>query len=146
MSEVLTQRKKKPTNGTPETIDLPPLEETAQNDPSESQAQRGQGLHQLELQVAKLQAIENFRERQETRQDRMQIFQDETASRRMAAQSLKMKGDLSNLLKVAVSDETITKATGEETDRKHRKLLWGLVHDDHEVCTKVSIQRGNNSD
>jgi hypothetical protein len=89
------------------------------------------------------QAVDQYRAQQDLLHAEMDKFHENIFTRRATARDLKMKGDLSNLIKATLADETITAAKGKETERKHRRVLGGLYHSDHETTTEIEIRRGD---
>jgi transcription-repair coupling factor (superfamily II helicase) len=98
---------------------------------------------QLLIRMKQLEAVKQYRDQQDLLKADMEKFHTNSWTKNFASRELKMKDDLSNLIKATLSDETITSAKGKETERKHRKILGGLYHSDHEVTTEIEIHRGD---
>jgi hypothetical protein len=140
-TETIEREKKKRKPQYP-TIDLRNIDEPGLK-PEERQLIY-ESRQQLLIRMKQLEAVDQYRTQQELLKADMEKFHTNNWTKNFAARELKMKGDLSNLIKAALSDETITSAKGKETERKHRKIL-GIYHSDHEVTTEITIERGGNS-
>jgi hypothetical protein len=142
-TETLVREKKKRKNSYP-TVDVSGAGEYEQR-PDETREQSYSSREVLTMiRDKQRQAIDGYRERQDLLRAEMEKYHENMFTRRTTARDLKMKGDLSNLIKAVLADETITAAKGKETERKHRKVLGGLYHSDHETTTEISIERGGN--
>jgi len=144
MSEAQTVvQKKKRKNTQYPTIDTRGAEEYEQK-PEENREQTYSSREfTMLVRDKQRQAVDQYRAQQDLLHAEMDKFHENIFTRRATARDLKMKGDLSNLIKATLADETITAAKGKETERKHRKVLGGLYHSDHETTTEIEIRRGD---
>jgi hypothetical protein len=141
-AETVVREKKKRKNSYP-TIDVTGVDEYEQR-PDETREQSYSSREVMTLiREKQRQAIDGYRERQDFLRAEMEKYHENMYTRRITSRELKIKGDLSNLIKATLADETITAAKGRETERKHRKVL-GIYHSDHETTTEISIERGGN--
>jgi hypothetical protein len=139
----MVREKKKRKNGQYTTIDVRGAEEYEQKpEEGREQAYSSREVTML-IRDKQRQAIDGYRERQDFLRAEREKYYENMFTRRTTARDLKMKGDLSNLIKATLADETITAAKGKETERKHRKVLGGLYHSDHETTTEIEIRRGD---
>ncbi len=138
-TETIERENRKRKNHRP-TIDLRNVEHYEQQPANEREEIYSR--ERMYVRDKQRQAVDQYRAQQDFIRAEMEKFQENMWTKRNASRELKMKGDLSNLIKATLSDETITSAKGKETERKHRKIL-GIYHSDHETTTEISIERGN---
>lgn len=136
----MREKKKRKNNQYP-TIDTRGAEEYEQK-PEENREQAYSSREPTML-ARERQRLDEYRAQQDFLRDEMEKFHENMFTRRVTSRDLKMKGDLSNMIKATLADETITAAKGRETERKHRKVLGGLYHSDHETTTEIEIRRGD---
>src|SRR5208337_1906675 len=140
-TETVERENRKRKNQRP-TIDLrnvPRYEQQTGNEREEIYSSRDRMYMIREKQR---EAVDQYKAQQDFIRAEMEKFHENMWTKRNASRELKMKGDLSNLIKATLSGETITAAKGKETERKHRKIL-GIYHSDHETTTEISIERGS---
>jgi hypothetical protein len=144
MSEAQTVvQKKKRKNSQYPTIDTRGAEEYEQK-PEENREQTYSSREvTMLIRDKQRQALDQYKAQQDFLRAEIAKHSDIMFTRRITSQALKMKGDLSNLIKATLVDETITAAKGKETERKHRKVLGGHYHSDHETTTEIEIRRGD---
>jgi len=142
MSETETVEREKAKRKGTRTIDL---RNVAGYEHPENEREEFYSSHELKYVIREKQreAVEQYRTQQDLLRAEMEKFHANMNTKWIANRELKMKGDLSNLIKATLVDETITSAKGKETERKHRKIL-GIFHSDHEITTEISIERGSN--
>jgi hypothetical protein len=141
-TESIVREKRKRKNNHYPTIDTRGAEEYEQSpERNREQAYSGREVTML-IRDKQRQAVDQYRAQQDLLHAEMDKFHENMFTRRTTARDLKMKGDLSNLIKATLADETITAAKGKETERKHRRVLGGLYHSDHETTTEIEIRRG----
>jgi hypothetical protein len=141
-TETVIREKKKRKNNHYPTIDTRGAEEYEQSPDDRDQSYSSREVMLL-VRDKQRQAVDQYRTQQDLLRADMEKFHENMSTRRITSRELKMKGDLSNLIKATLADETITKAQGKETERKHRKVAF-IWHSDHEVATEISIERGGN--
>jgi hypothetical protein len=144
MSEAQTvvQKKKRKNNQYP-TVDTRGAEKYEQK-PEENREQTYSSREFTMLVRDKQREIlDQYKAQQDLLHAEMDKFHENMFTRRITSQALKMKGDLSNLIKATLADETITVAKGKETQRTHKKVLFGVYHRDEETTTEIEIKRGN---
>lgn len=141
-TETIEREKKKRKNQYP-TLDVPDLGEYEQNPQKETEQVYTSREQMYMIREKQREAVDQFRAQQDLLRADMEKFHTNISTKNMAARDLKMKGDLSNLIRATLSDETITAAKGKETERQHRKVLGGLYHSDHETTTEIEIRRGD---
>jgi hypothetical protein len=138
-TETIEREKKKPKKNHYQTIDLRDLREYEQK-PQKEREQVYSSRELFLIHEKQREAVDQYRAQQDLLRADMEKFHENMWTKRSAARDMKIKGDLSNLIKATLSDETITIAKGKETERKHRKIL-GIYHSDHETTTEISIER-----
>ncbi len=89
------------------------------------------------------QALDQYKSQQDFLRAEMEKYAENMATRRITSRDLKMRGDLSNVIKITLADETITLAKGKETQRAHKKILFGVWHRDEETTTEIEVHRGS---
>lgn len=142
-TETVVREKKKRKNTQYPTFDVRGSEEYEQRpDDNREQSYSSREVTTL-IRDKQRQVLDQYRAQQDFLRAEMEKFHENMFTRRTTSRDLKMKGDLSNLIKATLADETITAAKGKETERKHRKVLGGLYHSDHETTTEIEIRRGD---
>jgi hypothetical protein len=142
-TETVVREKKKRKNNSYPTIDVRGVDEYQQKSGDEHEQVYSNREVLTLIREKQRQAVDDLRRQQDLLQADMEKFHENMWTRRSTARDLKMKGDLSNLIKATLADETITEAKGKETERKHRKVFGGLYHSDHETSTEIEIHRGD---
>lgn len=144
MSEIETviREKKKRKNQYP-TLDVSGIGEYEQKPEEQSNEPYTPREVMMLVRDKQRQALDQYKAQQDLLRADMEKFKENMFTRRITSRDLKIKGDLSNLIKATLADETITLAKGKETERKHRKVLGGLYHSDHETTTEIEIHRGD---
>jgi hypothetical protein len=141
-TETILREKKRRKNNQYPTIDTRGAEEHEQKpEMDREQAYTSREVTML-VRDRQREILDQYKAQQDLLRAEMAKHSENMFTRRITSQALKMKGDLSNLIKATLADETITAAKGKETERKHRKVLGGLYHSDHETTTEIEIRRG----
>ncbi len=143
MSETETEiRQKKKRKPELPTLDVRGVEEYEQK-PSE---RREESYNSREVRMLirdkQREVLDEYKARQDFVRAEMEKYRENMATRSITSNQLKMKGDLSNLIKITLADETITAAKGKETHRTHKKVAF-IWHHDEETTTEIEIHRGN---
>lgn len=141
-TETIAREKKKRKNNRYPTIDTRGIEEYEQRPEEHREQAYSSREFTMLVRDKQRQILDQYRAQQDLLHAEMEKHRENMFTRRITSQNLKMKGDLSNLIKATLADETITAAKGKETERKHRKVLGGLYHSDHETTTEIEIRRG----
>jgi len=141
-SETVMREKKKRKNNQYPTIDIRGIEEYDQKPEDNHEQSYSSREVTMLIRDKQRQAIDDYKKHQDFVRAEMAKYSENMFTRRTTARDLKMRGDLSNLIKATLADETITAAKGKETERKHRKVLGGLYHSDHETTTEIELRRG----
>jgi hypothetical protein len=140
-TETVVREKKKRRNNQYPNLDLREMEGYEHN--PENRGEQYTTREVMMIREKQREALDRYREQQDLLRADMEKFRENMFTRRTTSRDLKMKGDLSNLIKATLADETITSAKGKETERKHRRVLGGLYHSDHETTTEIEIRRGD---
>lgn len=141
-TETVVREKKKRKNNQYATLDLRDMEGYDQNPENRSEGYTSREVL-MTIREKQREALDRYREQQDFLRAEMEKYHENMYTRRITSRDLKMKGDLSNVIKATLADETITSAKAKETERKHRRILGGLYHSDHETTTEIEIRRGD---
>jgi polynucleotide 5'-kinase involved in rRNA processing len=140
-TELVREKKKRRNNQYP-TLNFPSTEGYEQDPENRSEAYTIREVMMIAREKQR-EALDRQREQQDLLRAEMDRYYENMSTRRITSRDLKMKGDLSNMIKATLVDETITSAKGRETERKHHRILGGLYHSDHETTTEIEIHRGD---
>lgn len=99
------------------------------------------GVIAREISVAMREQVRKVSEQFRIQEKMFELENRKLDEKSFTARNSLTNSELGNVAKVVLSDQTITLGKGSTASRKHRKIAWGLWHNDTETTTEITLSR-----